>query len=300
MKAASPTPPAFFSAQVSEARRFYLDLNPPASHRLVVVCGGSEHCAPDYHMQRSDFRYYSTEFVARGEGVLRLAGQEHRLIPGTAFAYGPGIPHDIRCNPDRPLVKQFVDFVGRSVRSLLKSPAPEPGQVVQTSAPDQILHLFDDLAAAGLRHTPYASGICSALLEHLILRLAETAVSPGTIGTLAFETFQRCREFVEAHYLELHGLADLADRCRIDPAYLCRLFAKFHHQSPYQYLTLLKMRHAAHRLETPGVLVKQVANELHFSDAFQFSRTFKRMLGVSPRQFMQILPSRTKQHRGNG
>lgn len=289
MKAASKNPPAFFSAQVSEARRFYLDLNPPASARLVAVCGGSEHCAPDYHMQRADFPYYSIEFVARGEGFLRLGGKEHRLTPGVAFAYGPGIPHDIRCNPGRPLVKHFVDFVGRSVQRVLKSPAPEPGQVVQTSAPEHILHLFDDLTAAGLRHTPYASGICSALLKHLILRLAETAVPPGTIGTLAFETFQHCREWVEAHYLELHGLADMADRCHIDPAYLCRLFDRFHHQSPYQYLTLLKMRHAARRLESPGVLVKQVAAELRFSNPFQFSRTFHRTLGISPRQFIQVV-----------
>ncbi len=48
------------------------------------------------------------------------------------------------------------------------------------------------------------------------------------------------------------------------------------------------MQHAAQRLQSPGILAKQVAMELGFSDPFQFSRTFRRIIGVSPRQFMQL------------
>lgn len=104
---------------------------------------------------------------------------------------------------------------------------------------------------------------------------------------MAFETYQRCRTFVEEHYLSLHSLAQIAADCRIDPAYLCRLFARYDHQSPYQYLTRLRMGHAAQRLQTPGILVKQVAGELGFGDPFHFSRMFRRTFGVSPQHLMQ-------------
>ncbi len=176
----------------------------------------------------------------------------------------------------------------------MKTAVPHFNQVVQTSAPDEILQLFNDLTTAGLRHSPLGSEVCAAILEHLILRIAESAVPAGSIGTLAFETYQRCREHIENHHLELRSLRDLADACHLDSAYLCRLFGRYHHQSPYQYLTLLRMRHAARQLENPGVLAKQVAQDLHFSDQFQFSRTFRRVFGVSPRQFIQILPGRRK------
>jgi len=36
------------------------------------------------------------------------------------------------------------------------------------------------------------------------------------------------------------------------------------------------------------VLVSQVAYEFGFHDPFQFSRTFRRVLGISPRQFVQL------------
>ena len=286
--AAARKEPEFFSAQISSAQRFFLDLAPKPSRELVVVCGGREQCEADYHVHRGDFAYYSIEFVARGEGTLQLGGRECRLVPGVIFAYGPGIAQDIRCDPQKPLVKYFVDFVGQQSRQLLKTPGPEPGQIVQSSSPDQILRVFDDLVAAGMRPTPFTGRICAAILEQLLLRIAESAVSVGTIGSLAFETYQQCRQFIDTHYLEVKGLAEIADRCHIDPAYLCRLFGRFDHQSPYRYLLRLKMQHAAQRLQTPGILAKQIAMELGFSDAFQFSRTFRRIIGVSPRQFMQM------------
>ena len=54
-----------------------------------------------------------------------------------------------------------------------------------------------------------------------------------------------------------------ADRqgCHVDPAYLCRLFGRYDHQSPYQFLLRLKMNLAAERLQDPAALVKQVAAE---------------------------------------
>lgn len=278
--------PAFFSAQISRARRFYLDLNPRPAQHLAVVCAGVEHCRPDYHLHRATFPYCSIEFVAHGAGWLRLGGRTWALAPGSVFAYAPAVAHDIRCDPGRPLIKYFLDFAGRRARGLLSAPAP--GRLVQSSAPDEILRLFEDLIAAGLRPSPLQNRVCAAITEHLLLRVAETAVAPGTIDSLAFATYRRCRRYAEEHFLNLHSLADLASACGMDRAYLCRLFARFDHQSPYQYLTRLKMLEAAQQLQEPAALVKQVAARLGYPDPFQFSRVFHRVMGVSPRQFQRL------------
>ncbi|MCX6917046.1 MAG: hypothetical protein NT167_29085 [Verrucomicrobia bacterium] len=63
--------PEFFSRQVSGARRFYLDLNPPKSRTVAVVCGGFEHARPDYQIHRETFPFYSIEYVVRGRGQPR-------------------------------------------------------------------------------------------------------------------------------------------------------------------------------------------------------------------------------------
>ena len=50
----------------------------------------------------------------------------------------------------------------------------------------------------------------------------------------------------------------------------------------------LRMTRAAALLREPGVLVSKVSDELGFSDPFHFSRTFKRVFGVSPSDFMAL------------
>jgi AraC-like DNA-binding protein len=122
----------------------------------------------------------------------------------------------------------------------------------------------------------------------LVLQTADTVVPLGSVGSPAFETYQRCRRFIEDHFLELHSLQEAASGCHVDAAHLCRLFRRYDQQTPYQYLMRLRMNRAAELLREPGVLVSEVADALDFSDPFHFSRSFKRVFDVSPSDFMAL------------
>lgn len=286
-------PPPFFSAQIAQARRFHLHARPAAGagegggRWLRVACGGSERCAADYQIQRSTFPYYGLEFVAGGKGTLTLKGRTCRLVPGTVFSYGPGVPHRIITAADEPLVKYFVDFAGAGAGNLLRAIPLPPGAVIQTSAPAEVMPIFDELIANGLKNARQSQDICAALLEALLLKLAETRVPAGSVESAAFATYQRCRRELEEHALEIRTLQDLARRCHVDGAYLCRLFRRFDQQSPYHRLLRIKMNHAAARMQAPGTLVKQVAAELGFDDPYHFSRAFKSVFGLSPTELVR-------------
>ena len=278
--------PGFFSAQISEAKRFYFDFQPSPRIPLAVVCGGCEHCTADFVIQRRSFPYWSVEFVAQGKGRLTLGGHKAELVPGTLFAYGPGVAQHIVGDPQRPMVKYFVDFTGRQAAALLTRHALRPGSVRQTSAPSEILTLFDDLIRSGLRVTPFTARILALQIELLLLRVAETRMPAGAAATPAFATYQRCRRFIEQKYRTLRTVEEVAAACHVQPAYLSRLFQRFDHHSPYRYLLRLKMDYAADRLVNSALLVKQAADELHFADAYHFSRAFKKVHGLSPAKFL--------------
>jgi len=281
--------PAFFSRQISEAQRFYLRLNGPWTEGFNVVCGGSEHCASNYRVARDDFPYVGLEFVAAGEGSLTMNGQTFSLMTGAIFAYGPGVAHDLRCRPEKPMTKYFVDFAGSQVLRRMVRPCPRPGEIVQSSAPEQIAEIFEHLINASRRDTPFRERMCRTICDYLLLRIAESAVPLGTIGTIPFDTFQRCRQWIEHHYRDVQSLEQIATECRVDESYMCRLFKRYAHQSPWQYILQLKMRDAAQRLqESSTARVADVAYALGFSDPFQFSRTFRRVYGISPRSFMRL------------
>lgn len=280
--------PAFYSTQVLKARRFYLDVQSPKQKGLTVVCGGCEHCEPDFCIDRSDFPFYSIEYVARGKGRLKLAGRDYPLVAGAVFTYGPKVPHVITTDPKDRLVKYFVDFTGAPGLSLLREHILAPGQVAHVRSPTQVLRIFDDLISNGQSASRFAGSICATLVNYLVLKIAETAVSEDFKGTVAFATYQNCCEYIRENCLSLQTLSQIAEACHVDEAYLCRLFKRFGDISPYKYLMRLKMNMAAVRLQSPDAMIKEVAFELGFSDPFHFSRAFKKAFGVSPGAFRQL------------
>ena len=285
---ASAPVPEFFSPEVATARRFYSDLNPSPRRRLVVVCGGLEHCTPDYAIHRANFPYYSIEYVARGTGRVKLGTETHVLGPGSLFAYGPTVPHDITGQRTDLLVKYFVDFTGTEAMPLLRRCGVPPGATVQVFPPHILAPLFDELIESGLQVNPEGTELCSKLLECLALKIATQRAPSQGAGALAFDSYQSCRRHIEKHFLRLRTLQEIAYECHIDPAYLCRLFRRYDSQTPYQRLLRLKIHYAAQRLQEPGVLVKQVAEETSFADPFHFSRVFRKVLGLSPMAFRAL------------
>ena len=277
--------PEFFSRQVSEVRRFYLDLNPPANKGLVVLCGGLERTTPDYAIHRTSFPFFAIEYVMRGQGTVRLGKETHSLLPGRLFAYGPGIHHDIVSDPASPLVKYFVNFTGSRSRGLLRTCGLGQGSVSGCFPPNELQAMFDELINCGLRHTPHSAELCVQLLECLALKIADSHAPLIGLEALAFKTYQKCRRHIQEHFRRLKSLEEVGAECCVSNAHLCRLFRRFDHQSPYQYLLRLKMNLAADLLQQPGAMIKQVAAQIGFSDPFHFSRTFKNAFGMSPDVF---------------
>jgi AraC-like DNA-binding protein len=280
--------PEFFSKQVTQAKRFFMENTAAGGRRIKVVCGGCEQTQPGFKIDRKDFPYYSLEFVAKGRGTAMLAGRKYDLIPGTIFSYGGQISHVITADPQHAMTKYFINFVGGDARQVLRKLAAPAGTAVQVSRPDEIIRIFDDLISQGLSDSPYKSAICSVLLEYLFYKIAQTKVTDQARPIRALVTYQICRQHIKENFIKLNSLQEIADSCAIDRAYLCRLFKRFDTQSPYHYLMSLKMTTAAERLHGPDVLVKEIAFELGFEDPFHFSRAFKKVFGVSPQSFKKL------------
>lgn len=279
--------PYFVSTQVTEARRYFLDLAPKATSRIAVVCGGCERLRPDYAVERITFPFCVLEFVAEGAGLVELAGRRYRLRAGITFAYAPGVPHTIKNEPARPMLKYYVVFAGTEAKRLLDESPLHGGRAVQVSSPKEVVELYEILQREGGSESVYGARICAALVPVLIMKIAERAVPYAVEESRALATFHRAKHWIERHYVHLRTVEQAAQACHIEVAYLSRLFQRFGHTTPYRFLMRLKMNRATELLVDDGMLVKEVAAKLEFADAFHFSRVFKRVYGLPPGRFIK-------------
>jgi AraC-like DNA-binding protein len=272
--------------QVSQPRYCHLEKVIQRSRRgLHVACAGHEVCRPDYVVKRSSFPCYGLEYVDSGSGTVRLNARWYPLRAGVLFVYGPTTAHHIISDPKTPLRKFFIDFFGREAARLLNMGSVAPGTAVQISELEAYRALFEMLLTEGGRGLDTTPKIGAALLRILIWKTAGAQPPNASDGRSLTQTFQHCRDLIDARYLELRDLGDIARFAGIDKAYLCRLFRSHGYPSPYSYLVRKKITKAAEWLAVEGCRVQETALRAGFSDPYHFSRVFKREMGQSPRAF---------------
>lgn len=283
--------PPYFSAQTRAAKRFYKPRTPSVSRNespYSVQSGGWESCACGYRITRESFTYITLEFVVAGSGRLVLAGKEHALIPGVFFTYGPGMPHTIINDSAEPLDKYFICVEADDALSVFGEEMDLFGQVLHSARPFELQHTFEELTRYGLENSEWSERICESLVRLLILKLKESSIENADYSGLAYSKYLGCLSVIDRNFMKFRNLGEIARECSIEVSYLCKLFKRFNHQSPYQYYLRLTMNHAADLLLQKNMQIQELAQRMQFEDPLHFSRTFKKVMGVSPREFMKI------------
>lgn len=92
-------------------------------------------------------------------------------------------------------------------------------------------------------------------------------------------------KFMSEHYAEPVTAADIAAAAGFSPNYLSRKFRDAAGIGIHQYLTLVRMQHAALELVSTRDSITEVAFRCGFSDSSYFKDAFKKIYGVSPREY---------------
>jgi AraC family transcriptional regulator len=121
------------------------------------------------------------------------------------------------------------------------------------------------------------------LLRHV---LAEHRPGRGQDGALPRGRLRAVIEYVEAYLDTSPTLEQMAAVARLSPYHFARQFKAATGLPPHQYVIARRVERAKQLLQGVGGLsLAEVANRVGFSDQSHFAHHFKRLVGVTPRQF---------------
>ena len=121
-------------------------------------------------------------------------------------------------------------------------------------------------------------------LGQLVLRHADDRPSAAP-PTGEHRAVKRARTYLEGHYPENVSLIQLAEVSDLSPFHLTRIFSQTVGLPPHAYLTQVRISRAKSLLQQ-GWSIAQVAFETGFADQSHLTRHFKRIVGVTPGQFI--------------
>lgn len=276
-------PPGFVATRIRRGR--YIFLKPPDRGPLALVCAGYEVCEPGFFVDRPSFQWHAVEFLESGSWDVRQEGRWVSAAAGTIVVYGPNQAGGIRAAGRGPHGKYFADFGGTAAQRELQSSGLATRRVRHLADWRPVADLYEQLLSCVALPSAAQTKVTTAVLRALLVRLGaqpDTTPRPAAQRGLVFE---RCRDFLAAHYASVPGPGAAARACRVGPEYFSRLFREHTGQTPSQFLARLRMHHAARLLQQSDLTVKAAGQAVGFDDPYHFSRVFKQIHGVAPREF---------------
>ena len=98
------------------------------------------------------------------------------------------------------------------------------------------------------------------------------------------EQMTRIVSYIDANFTEIGGVSELAQRFFVSTATIGRLFKRYLHISPYEYIQSRKMSEAV-RLLADGAGVTEACLGAGFSDTSHFIALFKKRFGKTPLEY---------------
>lgn len=98
-------------------------------------------------------------------------------------------------------------------------------------------------------------------------------------------SIENVRSWISAHLSEINSSQEIADAFNFTSIYLNRIFKKNFGISLYQYVIRQKIEKAKYLLESTDKTIYQISWEAYFKDSKNFSKTFKRRVGLTPRAY---------------
>ena len=171
-------------------------------------------------------------------------------------------------------------------------------------------------ASAAMRKAVQQAEVHPLYIDSLsgqILREIEEAENEVQVGALVprmirnycllVQTYSRERysgvvrdvlNFVDFHYMEPLSLESLSSKYSVNKNYLSTRFHKEVSMTVTDYINLTRVRRSLKMLSSTNLSMPQIAERCGFSDANYYTRTFRKIHGITPTEYRKSLKTKTQ------
>ncbi len=91
-------------------------------------------------------------------------------------------------------------------------------------------------------------------------------------------------------------LNEIAGICGVSEGYFRKLFREYSGENPIEFRQKHRIEKAKQLLLLDTFSIEEIALELHFSDIYHFSKSFKKYCGISPKKYLQNIRKQSKNY----
>lgn len=240
---------------------------------------------PDWKMPQSTLPpdLYILGAALDGQAEYHINGKTVLVEKESAVLLTPGTVRSARALPDNPwhmiTIGCHLQFPNTQAQSgFEKIPLYFP------HVPAGLLLQCRELACVWNSKRPHRTLQAKGLMYQIFYELLELC-ERQQLDPLHFDRITRIQEYIQQHYAERLYQKQLAELCGYSESHFRQLFHTVTGMSCSQYILSVRMEAAKNLLLSGTANVSEAARLTGFSDIYQFSKTFKRIVGSPPSSY---------------
>lgn len=226
---------------------------------------------------------YILIYCTEGKGVIEVEDQIYRLEKSDAFCIPRNVRHKYYADEKEPWSILWVHFKGENTNYF----PLEERKIVHINSrhsDNRMMVLFNLLFRVLERNYTignfiYISQVLSLILSEIYFRekVDESSVQDRHVTMVIRYMYQ--------HLHENLTLEEISEEVKLSKSYLNAVFKAQTGKSPVEFFIHLKMQEACKLLKSTDYYIYEVSSELGYTDQYYFSRIFKKVVGVSPKDY---------------
>ena len=226
--------------------------------------------------------YFRSYMVIDGKADMTLNGQHIPLVPNTFYLVPPRANVHHQCLDYLDIIWFHATITVCGCMDLFD--LVDCQYVLETSDKSQAI---DDMETVlgGVNGCSLSAGLSA---YGTILRRLAPMVTPKDATAEFMKRITPAMEYMDENLCRTVTLAELARTTGYDRRYFCTLFKQVMGETPMHHFHRRRIDRARIMLLQTNRTIADIAMELGYSDAFHLSKTFKRMVGSSPKDYRKF------------
>ena len=253
---------------------------------------GYEQCEPGHSFGPATRNHYLFHYIISGTGTLMADNakgetQTYSIKSGQGFLIFPGQITTYIADQNLPWEYVWIEFDGLRVKEAI--------DLTELSVNTPVYHshskdLREQLMNEMLYIVHHAKESPFHLIGHLYLfldYLTQSAKSKKLVQSSKMSDYyiKEAINYIEQNFQNNITIEDIAAVCGINRSYFGKIFRNSIGRSPQEFLMNYRMVKATELLKLTSLSVAEIGSAVGYENQLHFSRAFKTIYGVSPREW---------------
>lgn len=259
---------------------------------LCMYQFGHEQCELGHSFGPATRNHYLFHYVLSGTGTLMADNakgitQTYNIKSGQGFLIFPGQINTYIADDKLPWEYIWIEFDGLRVKeALTTTELTKNNPIYHTHSKDIREKLVEEMLYI-TRHpseSPYhLIGHMYLFLDYLMQSAKSSKLVPG--GKMSDFYIKEAMNYIEQNFQNDISIEDIARVCGINRSYLGKIFKNSVGHSPQEFLMNYRMIKATELLKLTSLSIADVGSAVGYENQLHFSRAFKNIYGVAPREW---------------